>query len=99
MSRTRSPAFVTGSSPLLGRRRIRYSGAMADLRDVDRADERDSLLVDVELPASGECHDAACNRSSVCGEGSQGPDYLHARRTIGGKAMNDPIVDEVRRVR
>jgi hypothetical protein len=37
---------------------------------------------------------------TVCkGKGGQGPHHLHARRTFGGKAMNDPIVDEVRRIR
>jgi hypothetical protein len=53
----------------------------------------------VELPPPGECHDAAFDRKGLCGEGPQGPDHLHARGTFGAKAMNDPIVDEVRRVR
>jgi hypothetical protein len=30
---------------------------------------------------------------------TQGSHHLHARGTFGGKAMNDPIVDEVRRAR
>jgi hypothetical protein len=29
----------------------------------------------------------------------QGANYLYARGTSGGKAVNDPIVEEVRRVR
>jgi hypothetical protein len=33
------------------------------------------------------------------GAGDQTADHLHARRTFGGQFMNDPIVDEVRRVR
>lgn len=47
----------------------------------------------------GECHAATRNRECLCGEEPQGSDYLHARGTFGGKAMNDPIVEEVRRVR
>src|SRR5208282_683258 len=43
--------------------------------------------------------DAALDRKRLCAEGGQSPDHLHARGTIGGKDMNDPIVDEVRRVR
>src|SRR5208282_1651121 len=43
--------------------------------------------------------DAALDRKRLCAEGGQSPDHLHARGTNGGKAMNDPIVDEVRRVR
>ena len=31
--------------------------------------------------------------------GTQGSDYLHPRGTFGDKTMNDPIVEEVRRVR
>jgi hypothetical protein len=53
----------------------------------------------VELPPFGKCHDATRDRERLCGEGPQSPDHLHARGTFGGKAMNDPIVDEVRRVR
>src|SRR5229473_118934 len=44
-----------------------------------RCHERDSLPVDLELPPSGECHDAALDRKRLCGEGPQGPNYLHAR--------------------
>src|SRR5208282_6418421 len=43
--------------------------------------------------------DAALDRKRLCAEGGQSPDHLHARGTNGGKTMNDPIVDEVRRVR
>ena len=42
---------------------------------------------------------AAHDRSCLCGQRSQSADHLHARGTLGAKTMNDPIVDEVRRVR
>jgi hypothetical protein len=46
-----------------------------------------------------ECKDAASDRHRMCRERRQGTDYVHARGAFGDKAMNDPIVDEVRRVR
>src|SRR5205085_11283085 len=57
------------------------------------------LSADVELPPPGECNDAANDRVRLCCQGIQGPDYLHSRGAYGVKAMNDPIVEEVRRVR
>jgi hypothetical protein len=61
--------------------------------------ERGAVSLDLELPPPGECVDAPLNRRSPCGPGSQSPNHLHARRTFVGQAMNDPIIDEVRRVR
>ena len=82
-----------GGVRLTGADRVTMTKAMI------RCDERDSLPVDVELSASGECYDATRDRECLCREGPQDPDYLHTRGTLGGKGMNDPIVNEVRRVR
>jgi hypothetical protein len=36
---------------------------------------------------------------TVVAQGVHGTDHLHARGTLGGKAMNDPLVEEIRKVR
>ena len=51
------------------------------------------------LPTSGERRNAACNRKRVHDERRQGPDHLHAGGALGNQAMNDPILDEIRRIR
>jgi hypothetical protein len=51
------------------------------------------------LPALGQCDDAAADRIGVRRQRTQGPNHLHARGTVGDENVNDPIVDEVRRVR
>jgi hypothetical protein len=43
--------------------------------------------------------DATRDRDRLQNQGIQGPYHLYARGTAGVQAMNDPIVDEVRRVR
>jgi hypothetical protein len=53
----------------------------------------------MELPSLGECDDATDDRSGLLRQGNQGPNYLHARGTLGDLDVNDPIVDEVRRIR
>ena len=61
--------------------------------------ERRTISVDVELPPSSECSDATTDRSRLHEKWAEGTDYLHSRRTLGGETMNDPIVDEIRRIR
>ena len=56
-------------------------------------------IVDMELPPLGQCRNASRDRRSLQHKRIQSTDHLHPRGTVGSQAMNDPIVDEVRRVR
>jgi hypothetical protein len=53
----------------------------------------------MELPSSRKCDDAAAYRGRLREQWFQATNHLHARGTLGREAMNDPIVDEVRRIR
>jgi hypothetical protein len=54
---------------------------------------------DMELPPLGERRGATRDRSRLQSKRIQPSYHLYARGTTGVQAMNDPIVDEVRRVR
>src|SRR4029078_10480331 len=60
---------------------------------------RNTVSINLELQASGQRRDAAADRIGLCQERLQSADHLYARRTSGVEAVNDPIVEEVRRVR
>jgi hypothetical protein len=53
----------------------------------------------MELSPLGERRNAAGDRDRLQCQGIQGSNYLHAGRITGFQHMNDPIVDEVRRIR
>ena len=57
------------------------------------------MLTDLELSPHGERDDEAVNRIGLRREGISGSDHLHARSAFGESNVNDPIVDEVRRIR
>src|SRR5262249_4761125 len=55
--------------------------------------------LDVELPALGQRDNAATDRVCLRPQRIQSSNHLHARRTLGGETMTDPIIDEIRRIR
>jgi len=58
-----------------------------------------TISIDVELPPFGQRRHATRDRIGLRQQGVQGADHLHAGRAVGELTMNDPIVDEVRRIR